>query len=119
MKRTIPVLMLLIAGAASAQDVTSANRLLKECRAAIQLAEGDRRVDQFDVASCIGYVEGFRDGLFASKIAGHVICLPDNASTGQLTRVIVKHLENNPNQLHILKGAVAHFALQAAFPCRR
>jgi hypothetical protein len=45
------------------------------------------------------------------------ICIPHEASIGQLARVIVKWLREHPEKLHELKSILVMEALQDAFSC--
>jgi len=44
-------------------------------------------------------------------------CIPDEASIGQLARVVVKWLREHPEKLHELKSFLVMEALKNAFPC--
>lgn len=46
-------------------------------------------------------------------------CVPANATVGQVARVLVKFLEDNPNRLHEPVGLLYMEALYDAFPCKR
>jgi hypothetical protein len=48
----------------------------------------------------------------------NLICLPEEISTYQLSRVIVKFLENNPEILHFNGSILASMAISKAFPCQ-
>ena len=44
-------------------------------------------------------------------------CIPDEASIGQLARVLVKWLREHPERLHELKSFLVIEALRDNFPC--
>ena len=73
--------------------------------------------EMVSAAGCIGYVQGFREALAVAKLVGVLPCVPGKATNGQLARVIVKHLEENPQNLHHAKSAGAYAALIKAYPC--
>jgi hypothetical protein len=45
-------------------------------------------------------------------------CLPERSSALQLARVVVKWLQNHPEQLHEHPGGLVYTALNDAFPCQ-
>jgi hypothetical protein len=49
-----------------------------------------------------------------------LICLPKEKpqTVGQLARIVVKYLEDNPKQLHEPAASLATVALSKAFPCK-
>ena len=44
-------------------------------------------------------------------------CYPKGVTTGQLIKVVVKFLQDNPKDLHIMDVALIEEALHKAFPC--
>lgn len=97
------------------QYFVDGNRLLSECTVNTDL--------------CIGYIAAFHDTLSLlqdGKMSGTEqfilnqslrICPPPEATIDQLRRVVVKHLENNPSQLHHTASFQVQNAVSDAFPC--
>ena len=79
----------------------------------------------------MGYCIGIIDGLITFNYVYESVlqaggndnlvqmCLPQRISTRKLATVIVKHLEDNPSQLHESGQALAAQALVTTFPCER
>jgi Ssp1 endopeptidase immunity protein Rap1a len=75
---------------------------------------------------CLGYIDGLVDmnDIYKSNIlkssSQALICLPKEkrVTVGDLARVVVKYLEDNPGQLHESAAALATVALGKAFPCK-
>jgi Rap1a immunity proteins len=47
------------------------------------------------------------------------ICLPDQATIGQVIRVVVLHIDQRPERMHERFELLALEALRRAWPCRR
>jgi hypothetical protein len=77
-----------------------------------------------DGATCLSWVEGFRDGFTVhDELPGvpekdRMICLPRAATTLQIVRVIKKYAADNPDKAHRATRYVASLALARAFPCK-
>jgi len=75
-------------------------------------------------ATCLGWVEGFADGLTVHDELLNVprkdrmACVPQGVATIQTVRVIKKYLAENPGKAHRPTRYVASIALAGAFPCR-
>lgn len=90
---------------------------------------------------CVGYLQATQDRILNWRITGSIqvmaykqdgkpapshmwadedfvsTCIPDEASVGQLARVVVKWLRDHPEKLHELKSFLVMEALKEAFPC--
>src|SRR5882762_6396809 len=79
----------------------------------------------YNDASCLGWVEGFTDGLTVhDELLGvpekdRMVCVPHKVSTIQTVRVIKKYLADNPDKAHRPTRYIASVALAQAFPCKR
>ena len=100
--------------------------LLRSCNYALALESLGVTVEdmgkRFQAMHCIGYVQGVMDGyeLGAWKASTKLICLPEaGISVDQAIRIVVKHLNGNPEQLHMPARAIQVAALAKAFPCVR
>jgi hypothetical protein len=96
------------------------NALLAQCDLAAKPGEAMYFEEAGWQLFCHGYLEGFVDGYTAAiavKNPAKLICLPPNTTTGQVTKVVVKYLEDHAEKLHIDKAVLATAALAEAFPC--
>ena len=111
------VVLILSAGPAAAGYLTG-NKLLAKCHVYERLVAAGRTTNDINVAAatsyCQGHVWGLADG-FAR--AGASICFPNRITYDQILAVTLKHLKENPAQLHRPSGALVETALQKAWPC--
>lgn len=74
-----------------------------------------------DSGICFGTIQGMRNmnSFYAVKLSKKQLffCVPVKATTGQLSRVIVKYSENNPEILHEPESALILRAFIDAYPC--
>ncbi|HET9942600.1 MAG TPA: Rap1a/Tai family immunity protein [Terriglobia bacterium] len=103
----------------SADKFESSEHLLAACKAGVRAIDGDRTAKATDWNICVGYISGFLDGLLSERVNAKVICVPEKVTLGQLARVMVKHLEENPNTLHLHRVMGIEEALFRAYPCRK
>jgi hypothetical protein len=122
---TLALFVLLHATAGAADG----NKLLTNCNAAIAIIDSPNIAnDSFGAGLCIGLMQGIRDT--ASIYQSHLIenlnvdrkkvpmCIPTGVSNGQLARVVVKHLRDHPEQLHMHDSFLAMNALMKTFHCQ-
>jgi Rap1a immunity proteins len=97
---------------------------VQQCKAVENIDLETKRVplkDASDVGLCMGFISGVIDldtmdsGIL--KHPTHEWCVPDNATTTQLAKVIVKYGNDHPEDLHLPGVLVVAKALVAAFPC--
>lgn len=97
------------------------NILLKRCQAQIktlsQPSQTNNSTELWESAYCLGVLEATIDTyvIFGNNTT---ICLPEPAPQyGQLSRIAVKFMENNPEYLHLNQSALILIALGVTFPC--
>ena len=101
----------------------SGSDFLKVCSSADGEHKGDA-VPIHDGATCLGWVEGFRDGftvhdeLLGVPEKDRMICLPRAVTTVQIVYVIEKYLAENPDKAHRATRYVASLALARAYQCK-
>jgi len=104
---------------------TSGNAFARVCSAMDR--DNKNQVEFLQTMSCVFYVNGFADGVereasFAEdKTARRVpkaFCRPDVAENGQLVRVVLKYIHDNPEQAHEVTMHLMVRALAKAFPCK-
>lgn len=103
--------VLLSANGAWAADVFyTGNQMLERCNSELVSARD----------FCTGFVAGSLDApnIWASwGMFDQVICFPDGTPLGQLRKVFVKHMEENPEKLHLAAASLSNNAFALAFPC--
>lgn len=83
--------------------------------------------EMYEVGECLAFLEGFNagwhaltDALIESKatVKPHTIfCPPRSVTNGQMIKVAMKYLDDNPAQLHLRMRVLFRRALISAFPC--
>lgn len=97
--------------------------LLGQCQQLTRLMDSNGAAgDSFGAGYCLGVINGVTSlrGLTNPGFPKHLqTCLPDTSVSGnQAARIVVKYLNEHPEQLHMDDGALVLFALQLAFPCK-
>jgi hypothetical protein len=103
------------------------NELLQNCQAALSMPgtpEGHSQMveaERMKGMNCFGYVRGVWDTFSLYEAAGYppLACIPQEATVGELVRVIVKYLNDHPNQLHEPDNVSLFKALKEAYPCKK
>jgi hypothetical protein len=113
------VLGLSEAAIAQGEGPRASEVLLGECVRTVRFMDGDRNdVDTMKIARCTGYVQGYGDALIA--LGGQsVVCMPDGITVGQMVRIVVKYLQDNPQLLHLDKSRNTLSAFTRTYPCRK
>lgn len=100
----------------------SGNEFLEKCKRVE--GEYDSRYSS-DVFICLGFVQGFMQGIFVSDDFRHspeeqrMTCPSPEVTTIQLIRVIKKHIDEQPKRAHMPTRYLASEALIRAFPCKK
>lgn len=116
MQRIIVIAWLATCVTCHAQSVATGSELLQLAAANNRISSGNFRADD---AADSSYLNGFINGFATGLTWGNQICPPATVTTGQLLRVVVKHLEENPKDLHEPGALLAGRALRKSFPCKR
>ena len=105
-------------------DISRSGRDFLEVCSSVD-SEGNRDAARIQRdATCLGWVEGFADGLMVHDELlsvprrDRMACLPHGVTTIQTVRVIKKYLADNPEKAHRPTRYVASIALAGAFPCK-
>ena len=101
--------------------------LLAKCSLAVRAFDGEKlsSAETVDGMMCLGYILGVRDADFmVQKLEEHDkitllkhACVPDNASTAQVARTVVKYLRDNPERLNWPAAILVTDAIRNAFLC--
>jgi hypothetical protein len=118
---------------AASLSSTTGSVLLTKCHTAEKMDEASPKLNDIEWGAanyCLGFIQGVVDTdtmwQFAedqkrdrpSSLPISHYCLPDNYSWSQVTRTVVKWLEDNPTKLSDAGFAVVHNALVAGYPCK-
>ena len=113
----VSMLAALVTTNAAAADKTdhSANYFLPSCR---DFVNGNYVRNPLLQGECIGVIEAL--ATFANNLPFETSrsCPPEDATIGQLTRVIVRWIDEHPQRWHEDFLALALFALHEAWPCK-
>lgn len=119
---TITLAVLFSSAAAIAEQAKyDGNELLGQCQQYVKVADKEKIYDQFDAASCGGFVQGVTGTVFFySELLKNddKFCVPDSATNGQVVRIVVKYLRDNPKLLNENKVTLVWLALRDAYPCK-
>lgn len=96
------------------QDETSGNFLLASCQLTVKSVD--------DTAFAENHFEAYRDGYCRGLIEGvsdasSKVCPAHNVSYGQEFRIVLKYLQDHPEELHLKNSLLVDKALASAFPC--
>jgi len=95
-------------------DATTGNGLLGSCQISVKSTD-DRNYKESPFEAwrdgfCVGIVNG------VSSASPHV-CPDEEVTTGQEKRVVLKYLQDHPEELHLDNAVLVERALSRAFPC--
>ena len=125
MKRlALVVLVLCFAGLAHSTGTVpepTGVKLLEECQTAARNFDNSPANEAAGGIHCLGYLSGVDDTLSLWKeTKGNVqppACIPA-ATMLELAKVVVKYLNDHPNQLHKSYSQLVILALSDAYPCQ-
>jgi len=111
MKYLLLIVLLFSFGQARADTMIrvyyTGNMLLKICESYTNTNRPNALVDAVRGGTCIGYILGVAEGR----------CVPNSSSGDQLLRIVIKYLQENPQDLHKGASGLIGNALARAFPC--
>lgn len=97
------------------QDM-SGDSLLNSCELVVKKMDNphhsENSFESYRDGYCRGMVEGVSD-------TSPKICPGGNVTFGQEFRVVVKYLQDHPEELHLPNTALVEKALAKAFPCQK
>jgi hypothetical protein len=113
----VSMLAALVTTNAAAADKTdhSANYFLPSCR---DFVNGNFVRNPLLQGQCIGMIEALAAFANNQPFESSRSCPPEDATIGQLTRVIVRWIDEHPQRWHEDFLALALFALHEAWPCK-
>lgn len=79
---------------------------------------GQQLHDEIESSVAIGFIMGVSDAIaLSSEVQPY--CVPESGGSTQLTAVVRRYLETNPEKWHESAALVILRALTEAFPCNR
>jgi len=115
MKYLLTIVLLFSFNQVMAEYYLDGDGLLKKC----EMYNNAQNNDAISFV-CPGYIMGVADEqktLTYDREMKPYWCVPVNASAGQLVRIVTKHLQENPKDLHLSASGLVSLALIDAFPC--
>jgi hypothetical protein len=131
----ISIIFVLILGfgasGSRAQDTEkdNGNKLLDSCGEVVKALDNpNHNADAYKFSWCIGYMRGCNAAMIMQRTASSTtyseykttgflgVLLPDGVTNGQMARVIVKWLQDHPQQLHEDADMLTLLILREAFP---
>jgi hypothetical protein len=102
-------------------SASTGSEMVSYCAEAVKSADGEppTGAEGLRAAFCLGVIDGVLAG---SRVVGalhgeQLICVPPEFDNGQLARIVVKQMKDNP-QLLKYEGALAvAMSIRSAFPC--
>lgn len=76
--------------------------------------DGIKTPDTFEAAKFQMYVSGVVEAL-----DGVLICLPDNATGGQMLSVVYKYIDSHPDKWNNSARSLVYTPLSKTFPCKK
>jgi len=117
MKYLLIIVLLFSFNQARADTFYDGNKMLALCEAYIR---NSNNVDIAEGNACFGYVTGIvdmHDTFVEWKLMSPYWCMPDKMNGTQLVRVVTKHLQEFPEDLHLAADSLVARALYKPFPC--
>ncbi len=114
MKYLLTIVLLFSSNQASAIFLTG-NELLPKCEEFVTKTD-----HYFDSAICQAYIIGITDASITFVNWNNMekdMCLPDNVGSRKLVRVVIKYLQEHPEDLHLSASSLVLNAFIKAFPC--
>ena len=106
MRKWVLLIALLVSQGVQAAGVYyNGNLLLAKC-------EGEAEYQLL----CVGYIKGVSDTSDGKSWEGYPYCI-GGVITGQLQKIVIKYMNEHPEDLHLAAYALVQNAFLAAFPC--
>jgi hypothetical protein len=126
MKITFITFITLLLSFYSSTSDADGNELISWCNTYVDMLGNNNRsftnTEYIQAGMCHGIAQGIRDmntiHSALKKTEKEFFCIPENVQTGQLVKVIIKHLNDNPAKLHDRDSSLIFFAYKNSFPCK-
>jgi len=105
-----------------AQVHADGNELLQNCNKFIQFVDNPPENPDFgQIGFCLGMVQGvmYLNYVYENRLGSDALfCGPEGGiNNGQASRIVVKYLKDNPQELHRHEGSLVIKAFMVAYPC--
>src|SRR5437879_4922143 len=83
--------------------------------------DSSSKAPPFQRGACYGYVLGVDDGVrmtYDIQDQTQPYCLPDEVTTGQTVRILIKFIKDHPEKAHSQTRVLVVESLMDAFPCK-
>ena len=115
------ILVLSIVFLVQSESLADGSLLLESCIEADKFTRNEISYDKFKAGYCIGIVKGVFDLMMVTRDylpKKGKLCIPDKEiQDRQKVKIVLKYLENDTEQLHLLEAALTSCAFVKAFPC--
>jgi hypothetical protein len=116
--------LLIAFNATSGKAEINGKMLLENCKEAVKYIENknDSSINHSAVNFCIGYISGVNDlhTKFIDSVACFeppIYCIPANTQIEEMIKIVVKFLEQHPQDLTYQGAALTVSALRDVYPC--
>jgi len=92
----------------------SGNAFLSTCALAGKTSNELTSAQMGAMSDCLPYVRGLDDGI---GLLNTPYCEPDGLTNGQVLRIFVKYINDNPESAHLQTSKLYLLAMEKAFPC--
>jgi len=127
MKQVLFVVLLLFQSIQLLAVVPDGTGLLPRCKASIDLTDGNYAENNYELKTlalikanyCNGLLRGVKDthDMVSSELKSRYFCIPNEVKLPQLVRIVVKYLEEHPEELHVFDSGLVLKSYVVNFPC--
>ncbi len=110
----VSVVTLFILSMSVSVEAITGNKLSEYCKT----VDDGRKQDFQATAYCGGNITGVVDGMKYFEF-GNRFCISPEVTRGQIMKVVIKYLKNNPQRLHEDYTELIYSAVTEAFPCNK
>ena len=96
------------------EDSSSADAIMPGCRAFVKGELSSSYIEGYMQGECVGIIRGLVDAAYLQRPSP--FCVPDDATNGQMVRVVVNYI--HPEKMHRSFSYLAYDALKEAWPCK-
>ncbi|WP_447890104.1 Rap1a/Tai family immunity protein [Pseudomonas hormoni] len=121
MKAGIAATIALVTALMSGGAMADGNILLAQCQQFIKGMDLEKDYDRVQAGMCVGFVEGVlaTSSFYDEELPKEgKLCTPTTATNGQLVRIVVKYMKDNPAKLNQGKTGLVWRAIKDAYPCK-
>ena len=73
-----------------------------------------------DISSCDGYILGVLDSIYSGHLGNYFdLCFPPGINVTQMRLLIIKYMEQNPENINLTAEGFVAKAMQKSFECKK